>query len=117
MGTKFTLLQSQGYSGEQRYLLCRMLSEVLEHIKEDAEKYRLQVAKECEELKENAFKEGYEEGYKQWAEHLADFEKQLGSRPHGNAAVDYSRCLESGQKNCRAKRSSYLKMHCGYCCF
>ena len=51
--------------------------EVLEHIKEDAEKYRQQVAKECEELKENAFKEGYEEGYKQWAELLAKFEKQL----------------------------------------
>lgn len=52
-------------------------SEILEHIKQDAEKYRLQIAKECEELKENAFKEGYEEGFKQWAEHLTDFEKQL----------------------------------------
>lgn len=51
--------------------------EVLEHIKQDADKYRLQVAKECEELKENAFKEGYEEGFKQWSEHLANFEKQL----------------------------------------
>lgn len=52
-------------------------SNVLQHIKEDAEKYRIQVTKECEELKENAFKEGYEEGYKQWAELLANFEKQL----------------------------------------
>lgn len=52
-------------------------SEVLEHIKEDAEKYRLQIAEECEGLRENAFKEGYEEGYKQWAELLANFEKQL----------------------------------------
>lgn len=51
--------------------------EVLKHIKQDADKYRLQVAKECEELKENAFKEGYEEGFKQWSEHLANFEKQL----------------------------------------
>lgn len=52
-------------------------SEVLQYIKEDAEKYRHQVAKECEEIKENAYKDGYEEGYSQWAELLANFEKQL----------------------------------------
>lgn len=52
-------------------------SEVLEHIKKDAEHYRQQVAKECETLKENAFKEGYNEGFKQWAEQLASFEKKL----------------------------------------
>ena len=51
--------------------------EVLTHIKEDAEKYRLEVAKESEQIKENAFKEGYESGFKQWAEHLAQFEKDL----------------------------------------
>ena len=59
--------------------LLQDASQVLSHIKEDAEKYRLQVTKECEELRENAFKEGYEEGYKQWAELLANFEKQLES--------------------------------------
>lgn len=52
-------------------------SEVLEHIKKDAEKYRIQVAKEGEDVKENAYKAGYEEGLKQWAEHLVKFEKQL----------------------------------------
>jgi type III secretion protein L len=52
-------------------------SEILEHIKQDAEKYRMQVAKESEELKENAFKEGYEDGFKQWTEHLAQFEIKL----------------------------------------
>jgi type III secretion protein L len=52
-------------------------SEVLVHIQEDAERYRLQVVKEGEELKENAFKEGYEDGFKQWAENLVTFEKQL----------------------------------------
>ncbi len=51
--------------------------EILEHIKQDAEKYRMQVAKESEELKENAFKEGYEDGFKQWTEHLAQFEIKL----------------------------------------
>ena len=51
--------------------------DVLNHIKEDAEKYRLQVAKESEQFKEHGFKEGYEEGFKQWADHLVDFEKKL----------------------------------------
>ncbi len=52
-------------------------AQVLDHIKQDAEKYRLQVAQESEEIKEHAFKEGYEEGFKEWAEHLVQFEKQL----------------------------------------
>ena len=33
--------------------------EVLEHIREDAEKFRLEVAKDSEKIKEIAFKEGY----------------------------------------------------------
>lgn len=54
-------------------------SEVMERIQEDARNYRLQVAKEAEELKENAFKEGYADGYAQWVEQLLGFEKQIGS--------------------------------------
>lgn len=52
-------------------------SSVLEHIKEDAEKYRLQIAKECEEIKEHAENSGYEEGFKKWAEHLVKLEKEI----------------------------------------
>jgi type III secretion protein L len=52
-------------------------SEVLDHIKLDAEQYRMQVAKESEQSKENGFKEGYEDGFKQWGEHLVAFEKKL----------------------------------------
>lgn len=52
-------------------------SEVLERIKEDAEKYRLQVAQESEKVKENAYLDGYSEGLSQWAEHLAAFEKKV----------------------------------------
>ncbi|WP_068470719.1 HrpE/YscL family type III secretion apparatus protein [Candidatus Protochlamydia phocaeensis] len=53
--------------------------EVLEHIKQDAEKYRMQVAQECEEIKEKAHKEGYEEGFAKWAEHLVNLEKEIES--------------------------------------
>lgn len=52
-------------------------SDVLDHIKQDAEQYRMQVAQESELVKENAFKEGYQDGFKEWAEHLANFETQL----------------------------------------
>lgn len=52
-------------------------SEVLDLIKQDAKKYRMEVSKECEDIKEKAFKEGYDEGFKEWTEHLADFEKKL----------------------------------------
>ena len=52
-------------------------AEVLEQIKQDSAQYRQQVAKECEEIKENAFREGYEEGFKQWTERLVQFEQQL----------------------------------------
>lgn len=52
-------------------------SEVLEHIKKDAEKYRIQVTQECEAIKEDGFKKGYDDGFQKWTEHLADFEKRL----------------------------------------
>lgn len=51
--------------------------EILKRIKKEAELYRIEVAKECEQLKENAFRAGYEEGLQQWSTHLVDFEKQM----------------------------------------
>lgn len=50
---------------------------VLEHVKKDAEQYREQVIKECEQLKENAQKEGYEEGFKKWTQHLINLENEI----------------------------------------
>lgn len=51
--------------------------QVLEQAKKDAEDYRLEVALECEKLKEQAQKEGYEEGFKAWAEHIAQLESEV----------------------------------------
>lgn len=51
-------------------------SEVLHHVRRDAEKYREHVIKECEQLKEHAQKEGYEEGLRQWAEQLLNLEDE-----------------------------------------
>lgn len=50
---------------------------VLEKIHEDAEQYRQEVAVELEKLKEQAQKEGYEEGFKSWLEHVAKLEQEI----------------------------------------
>lgn len=51
--------------------------ELLDKIQEDAENYRKEVVLECEKLKENAQTEGYEEGFKNWVEHVAALEKEI----------------------------------------
>lgn len=51
--------------------------QVLKHVKNDAEKYRKEVVAECEKLKEQAQREGYDQGYKQWAEHVAKLEAEI----------------------------------------
>ncbi|MGK5594394.1 MAG: HrpE/YscL family type III secretion apparatus protein [Parachlamydiaceae bacterium] len=52
-------------------------SEVLTAIKEDAEQFRRQVIEEAEKIKEEAQAEGYEEGFKNWAEHVAKLEQEI----------------------------------------
>lgn len=51
--------------------------ELLKKIQEDAQAYRLEVAADCERLKEKAQAEGYEEGFKSWAEHVAKLEDEI----------------------------------------
>lgn len=52
--------------------------DVLENIKKDAELYRKEVIIEIEKLKEQAQREGFEEGFKQWADKLAHLEVEIG---------------------------------------
>lgn len=49
--------------------------QVLVLAKEDAEKFKQEVAEEGERLKEEAKKAGFEEGFKQWTEQLAKLEE------------------------------------------
>lgn len=51
--------------------------EVLAKVKSDAERYRLEVAQECEKLKEAAQAKGFAEGYQTWAEHIAKLEEEI----------------------------------------
>lgn len=50
---------------------------VMETVKKDAEKYRLEVVKECELLKSQAQREGFEAGFKDWAGHVSNLEKEI----------------------------------------
>lgn len=52
---------------------------VLNKIQEDAKQYRLQVIDEGEKIKEQAQAEGYEEGFKNWAEHVAKLEEEIAA--------------------------------------
>lgn len=52
---------------------------VLQQIQEDADKYRNQVVAECEEIKEHARQEGFEEGFKSWAEHIVKLEEEIAN--------------------------------------
>ncbi|MCE5293899.1 MAG: HrpE/YscL family type III secretion apparatus protein [Chlamydiales bacterium] len=52
--------------------------EVLTHIVEDVEKYRHEVAAECEELKAQAIKDGFAQGYEEWTKQLAAMEGEIG---------------------------------------
>jgi type III secretion protein L len=51
--------------------------EVLEKVKTDAEQYKLDVSKECEQLKAKAQAEGYAEGYLKWTEEIAKLEAEI----------------------------------------
>ncbi len=51
--------------------------EITEQVKKDAIQYRLEVTKECEKLKDEARKIGFEEGYKKWLEQLAHLETEI----------------------------------------
>lgn len=51
--------------------------QVLEKVKEDAENYRLQVVKDCEKLKEAAQQEGFDQGFREWQQHIAALENEV----------------------------------------
>jgi len=61
----------------QEFSELQNLDELLILIKQEAEDYRLQVTKECEEIKEQGYRHGYEEGFNAWSEQLAAFEQKL----------------------------------------
>lgn len=51
--------------------------DLMEKVKQDAETYKLEVAVECEKLKEYAQQEGFAEGYQVWVEQVAKLEEEI----------------------------------------
>jgi type III secretion protein L len=51
--------------------------QLLVEIQQDAERYRQEVATQCEKIKESAQVDGYEEGLKSWLEHIAKLEEEI----------------------------------------
>jgi len=52
-------------------------SEMLEKIKVESKQYRIDVSKECEEIKEKAYQVGFQEGFEAWTEQVAALETQI----------------------------------------
>ncbi|MGZ3633040.1 MAG: HrpE/YscL family type III secretion apparatus protein [Parachlamydiaceae bacterium] len=52
-------------------------SEVLELVQKDAETYKIKEVEDCEELKAQAQREGFEAGFKSWAEMIAKQEAEI----------------------------------------
>lgn len=53
--------------------------ELLTQVKIDAEKYRIDVTAEAEQIKEQAYKEGFESGYQAWIEQIARMEEEISA--------------------------------------
>lgn len=70
-------------SGNQKVLPAESIGmlldaeEVLKKIKDDADRYKLEVVEECEQLKANARIEGFADGYQQWAKQIAELEGEI----------------------------------------
>ncbi|MDP1879385.1 MAG: HrpE/YscL family type III secretion apparatus protein [Parachlamydiaceae bacterium] len=76
-GDKIKLANDRKVIPADSFSLLQDALEILDYIKKEAEVYRLDVAKEAETIKENAYKEGYTDGFNDWSERLAVFEDQL----------------------------------------
>lgn len=61
----------------EEYSTLMNASEILENVKSDAEDYKIKVVDELEELKIQAQKDGYEAGFKSWAEAISDLELEI----------------------------------------
>ena len=53
--------------------------EVLYHVNNDAENYRLEITKECEQLKAQAQQEGFAAGYLEWTKYIRQLEDEIAN--------------------------------------
>lgn len=72
--------------------------EIIDHVKKDAKNYRMEVVADCEAIKEQAYKEGFEAGFKEWAAQLASMEAEITKVRHDMERVLASAALKAAQK-------------------
>ncbi len=51
--------------------------DVSEQVRKDAALYRIEVAEQCEKIKEEAYKEGFEHGYAEWVKKITELELEI----------------------------------------
>jgi len=89
------LAPGQQHLKESDFTSILSSSEVLKHIKEEAENYRNRVATECESLKEEAERKGFNSGLEKWAKHLAELEAEKESVRKEMEKTHCRPCLKS----------------------
>ncbi|BBI17931.1 putative type III secretion protein SctL [Neochlamydia sp. EPS4] len=72
--------------------------QLMEEVKKDALKYKQGVAEEIEKLKEQAQKEGFEEGFKKWVEQIAKVEEEIINVRHETEKVALPIALKAAKK-------------------
>lgn len=82
----------------EEFSTLKMAHEVLEHVQQEAVVYRADVAKEGEIAKEAGWQEGYQEGFLQWAQHLAQLENTLADLKQALEKKVLSLALQAAKK-------------------
>lgn len=72
--------------------------EVMEQVRNDAELYKKEVVSEIEQLKAQAQKEGYEQGYAEWIEKIAALEDEIKKVRTDTQAVIIPIALKAAKK-------------------
>lgn len=103
----FSLIHEKGslrLSPEGKILPAAAFSEVLgagellKTAQQDAETYKKAVVAECEKLKELAVKEGFEAGFSQWADHLAELVQETSKAHEEVSKVVIPLALKAAKK-------------------
>lgn len=54
-------------------------ADLLGRVQEEIERYKEKIALECEQLKQQALQEGFQEGFAKWTNHLAQLEEEIAN--------------------------------------
>lgn len=73
-------------------------AELLSKAHEEVDRYREEVAQECEKLKAQAQQEGFQEGFAQWAKHMAELEAEMAKASRATEKMIIPVALKAAKK-------------------